>query len=197
MEKYPRLAVVVALVSEGILHLDLVVRGGAREHVVAHCNGYGAIQVDRVVVKDHLGPALAAVDGKPGVLIVTIFHGASAHEVRHGLASSWSEGELCGLGGLEENLRVPVAVELASSVSGLLRKYESTKEKDELVLCCRHAKSSKEAASRFRVNIFYNACASHMWHTTNSLVHFSHLHVIALFFVHSADGGDSVRPRSL
>jgi len=63
-------------------------------------------------------PALAAVDGEAGVLLVALVDHAAADEVRHRLAARRAEGELCGLGRLEEHVGVAIAVELAGCRAG-------------------------------------------------------------------------------
>ena len=111
-----RLAVLVALVAEGVLDRGLVARGGAGEDVRAHGNSHRSRELDLVVVEDNLGEALAAVDREAAVLLVALLHGLAAHEVRHGLAGRRPEGVLLSLGGLEEHLAELVAVQLAGGV---------------------------------------------------------------------------------
>ena len=115
-----RLAVFVALVAEGVLDLDDIAGRRAGELIGAHSDGDGAVEVDRVIVKDDLGPSLAAIDGKPRVLGVSVVHGAAADKVRHSLAARGAKWELGRLCGLEENLSMTIAVQLCRSIrSGL------------------------------------------------------------------------------
>jgi len=109
------LAVVVALVAEGVLDAHLVARGRVREDVVAHRLGGGAVEVDLVVVELDVLPAAAAVDGEAGVLalVLGVVHRLSADEVGHGALAGGAEGVLGRLGRLEQNIAVAVAVQLA------------------------------------------------------------------------------------
>ena len=80
---YAHLAVVVALVAEGVVDVDLVAGGRVREGVVTHGLGGGAVEVDLVVVEDDVRPSLAAVDGKTGVLALEllVLHRLRANKV--------------------------------------------------------------------------------------------------------------------
>ena len=86
VHEYARLAVSAALVAERVLHGGHVASGGAREVVRAHCNGGVAVEVDLVVGEVDRLPALAAVDGKAGILALELvhLHRVRADEVRHG-----------------------------------------------------------------------------------------------------------------
>eukprot|EP00964_Phaeocystis_antarctica_P029664 scaffold16723_cov53-Phaeocystis_antarctica.AAC.1 len=86
-------AVVVALVAEGVLDAHLV----ARRRV-----------------------PLATVDGEAGILALelVVLHRLGADEVRHRLLTRRAEGVAGRLGRLEEDVAVPVAVELASRLAG-------------------------------------------------------------------------------
>merc|ERR1740122_114539 len=107
------LAVVVALVAEGVLHADLVAGGRVGEDIVAHRLGSRAVEVNLVVAEDNLLPTPATVDGKAGVLALelVIIHRLCAHEVRHRVLSRRAEGMSGRLCRLEEY--VAVAVDLA------------------------------------------------------------------------------------
>merc|ERR1740122_764743 len=109
------LAVVVALVAEGVLHADLVAGGRVGEDIVAHRLGSRAVEVNLVVAEDNLLPTPATVDGKAGVLALelVIIHRLCAHEVRHRVLSRRAEGMSGRLCRLEEYVAVAVAVELA------------------------------------------------------------------------------------
>jgi len=111
------LAVLAALVAEGVLDLGHVTSGRAREDVRAHGGGGGAVERDLVVVERDALPALAAVDRKAGILVVAVVDDRAANKVRHGLAASRAEGHLGGLGRLEEDLGVAVAVQLGGGVA--------------------------------------------------------------------------------
>merc|ERR1712127_764462 len=86
----------VALVTEGVVDVDLVARGRVREGVVAHGLGGGAVEVDLVVVELDGLPAAATVDGEAGVLasVLGVVHGLRADEVGHGALASRAEGVL-------------------------------------------------------------------------------------------------------
>merc|ERR1740122_553462 len=113
------LAVVVALVAEGVLHADLVASGRVGEDAVAHRLGSRAVEVNLVVAEDNLLPATATVDGKAGVLALEfiIVHRLGAHEVRHRVLGRRAEGVSGRLCRLEENITVAVAVELARGLA--------------------------------------------------------------------------------
>ena len=60
----PLLAIRILRVSEGVLDLGLASISCAGEEIVAHGNSNLANDVDEVVVKDHVCPALATIDGE-------------------------------------------------------------------------------------------------------------------------------------
>merc|ERR1712187_752925 len=91
------LAVVVALVAEGVLDLGLVTGGGAGEDVRAHRNRNLVVALNLVVGEDNRLPALAAVDGEATVLLVATLDGIVADEVRHGLRAGRAERVLGSL----------------------------------------------------------------------------------------------------
>merc|ERR1719199_1807121 len=70
VEEDARLAVLVALVAEGVLDAHVVAGGGAGEDVRAHRHRRRAEKLNVVVREDDVLPALAAVDGEAGVLVV-------------------------------------------------------------------------------------------------------------------------------
>merc|ERR1719310_1005098 len=77
-----QLAVRVALVAEGVLHLGRVTGSGAGEVVVAHGNGGVAKELDLVILEDNVSPALATVDSEAAVLCVATFDSFFTHKVR-------------------------------------------------------------------------------------------------------------------
>jgi len=111
------LAVIAALVAEGVLDCADVASGGAGEVVCAHRNAEAALELNLVVVVYAVGPALAAIDGEAAVLGVSALHNIAAHKVGHRLLRGRAEGELGGLGRLEENIAVSIRIELTSSLS--------------------------------------------------------------------------------
>jgi len=117
VQENAHLAVGILLVAEGVLDRDLFAGRCAGEDVRAHCDRRVAVEVDLVVRELDVLPALAAVDGEAGVLLVALVDHAAADEVRHRLAARRAEGELCGLGRLEEHVGVAIAVELASAMA--------------------------------------------------------------------------------
>jgi len=70
-----------------------------------------------VVEELDVRPALAAVDGEAAVLSDAVLDRVLANEVRHGVTARRAEGNLGGLGGLEEDVRVAVAVQLGGRVA--------------------------------------------------------------------------------
>ena len=114
------LAVSVLLVAERVLDLRDVAGRRAREVVSAHRDRRVAVQVDLVVVKFHNRPALAAVDRKAAILRDAVLDGLGTDKVRHGVRARWAEGHLGGLGRLEENIRMAIAVQLARGIRGSL-----------------------------------------------------------------------------
>jgi len=115
------LAVVVALVAEGVLDLC----GGAAirrvEVVLAHRLRSVAVEVDLVVVEDHLLPA-DATRAKGEALVLSIAarqHLVAANEIRQSALCRRAEGRVGGLGRLEEHVRAAVAVQLVRGLRGL------------------------------------------------------------------------------
>jgi len=119
VEEDAGLAVLVALVAEGVLYAHLVTGGRARKDVVAHCDRQVAVEVDLVVAEDHVRPALAAVDREARVLALVLVHvhGVGAHKVRHRHLARRAERVLGRLGRLEEHVGVAVAVKLGRGVA--------------------------------------------------------------------------------
>jgi len=75
------LAVVVALVPKGVLDLgDAVVRCRVKV-VLAHGLGSGSVEVDLVIVEDHLLPAHTTVEGKALVLGIAALDLVTADKV--------------------------------------------------------------------------------------------------------------------
>mmetsp|Transcript_3612 Transcript_3612/g.5408 ORF Transcript_3612/g.5408 Transcript_3612/m.5408 type:complete len:441 (-) Transcript_3612:262-1584(-) len=120
VEEDAQLAVIVLLVTEGVLDLDLAVVRGVGEVVVAH--SYGAITKDLnlVVVEHNIRPALATVNGETGVLLVAAINCIVADEVRHGLIGGRAELVRGALGRFEEDRRAAIAIELIRSICSRL-----------------------------------------------------------------------------
>jgi len=111
------LAVVVALVAEGVLHLGGRTAVRRVEVVLTHRLGGRAVEVDVAIVEDHLLPALAVGSkGKAVVLGVLI---VAADEVRERALRGGAEGLVLGLGRLEEHVRAAVSVELVRRLRSL------------------------------------------------------------------------------
>jgi len=91
VEKDAELAVYVLFVAEGVLNFGLVTGCGAGEVVVAHSNRNWAVQLSLVVFEHDLRPALAAIDGKTGILEVAALHRLVPYEVRQGIVGAWPE----------------------------------------------------------------------------------------------------------
>ena len=85
------IAVRILLIAERILHLGLASIGAAGEIVVAHGDGRVAIHLNLVVVEHNLSPALATVDSKASILLMTILNCSVADKVRHSVGSGWPE----------------------------------------------------------------------------------------------------------
>jgi len=111
-------AIVVTLITEGVLHLGLFSSGRASEDVRSHGNSGVAVEVDLVVGELDVAPPFSAVDSKSSVFGVSSFGGITSDEVGHSLSAGGTEGELRGLRRLEEDLRLAVAVELSSGITG-------------------------------------------------------------------------------
>ena len=116
MQEDAHLAVVAARVPKRILDLSLTPIGGVSEVVVAHGDANVSLNLDLVVVIDHLAPALATVDREASILFVAAVDDAAADEVGHGLLARRAELEVGGLGRLEHHIRVAVRVELARRI---------------------------------------------------------------------------------
>ena len=69
----PLLAVRILRVAEGVLNLGLASISAASEVIVAHGNGNLAHDIDEVVLKYHVGPAFATIDGKAFRSLATWF----------------------------------------------------------------------------------------------------------------------------
>jgi len=118
VEEDANLAVIAAGVAESVLDLGLIVSRGAGEDVVTHGHADAALKLDLVVVVDAVSPALAAVDGESSILLVAVGNDLTANKVGHSLLAGGAELVLGGLGGLEQNVRVAVGVQLAGSLAG-------------------------------------------------------------------------------
>ena len=81
MQADAHVAVVVALVSKGVLDLDDILGSCACEEVGAHGECDRAVAVDLVVLEDYLIPPLATVDGEAGVFLVAFLDVIFADEV--------------------------------------------------------------------------------------------------------------------
>jgi len=104
-------AVIVPFIAKRVLDLgNAVVRRGV-EVVLAHRLGGRTVEVDLVVVEDHLLPTRAIIEGKATVLGIPAGDLVAADEVREGALPRGTEGVLGGLGRLEEHIRATVAVE--------------------------------------------------------------------------------------
>jgi len=117
VEEDANLAVIAAGVAESVLDLGLIVSRGAGEDVVTHGHADAALKLDLVVVVDAVSPALAAVDGESSILLVAVGNDLTANKVGHSLLAGGAELVLGGLGGLEQNVRVAVGVQLAGSLA--------------------------------------------------------------------------------
>jgi len=117
VEEDARLAVVAALVAEGVLDAGFVAGGSTREPVGAHRDRNVARVVDLVVLEDDLRPALAAVDCKATVLFDALIDGVGTNEVAHGRLAGRAERHIGGLGRLEEHVGVAVAIELCGGLA--------------------------------------------------------------------------------
>ena len=73
--------------------------------------------VDLVVVEHHLTQTFFGIDGKAVVLKEAAVHSIIANEVRHDARSIRAEHVLRGLGGLEKDVAVAVAVQLACALT--------------------------------------------------------------------------------
>lgn len=74
MQEDAHTAVRALLVPKRVLYLGLAAGGGAREVVVSHRGGDVTAEVDLVVDKLHIRPALASVDCEAGVLVVALIN---------------------------------------------------------------------------------------------------------------------------
>jgi len=103
------LAVVVALVAEGVLDANLVAGGRVGEDVVAHCLRRRAVEVDLVVAEGDVLPALAAVDRKAGILALDLSLDMASAPTKYDMASSavGRNGFLVALVGLKSTSDLP------------------------------------------------------------------------------------------
>jgi len=114
------LAILAALVAEGVLDAHLGARSGIYEDVIAHRMRNCTVQLDLVVTERDRLPATAAVDRKASILALEliIFHRLRTNKVRHRLLAGRAEGVSGRFGGLEENAAVAIAVQFASRLTG-------------------------------------------------------------------------------
>ena len=96
------------------VHLGLASIRAAGEIVVSHGDGRVAVHVHLVVVEHNVGPALAAVDGEAGILLMTVRHRLVPNEVGHSVGGGWPELGFDCLGRLEQHVGAAVAIELTS-----------------------------------------------------------------------------------
>ena len=113
-----RLAILVALVAEGVLDLDVVAGGRTCEGIRAHRDRHVAVQIHLVVVEDDILPALAIVDRKAAVLRVAIGERLVADKIGHGRIGLGTERMLRRLGRLEKHVAMAIPVKLGCRGAG-------------------------------------------------------------------------------
>ena len=111
-------AVRTSLVTKGILHLGFALVRCICKVIVSHGDCNRAVAVDLVVIKDNLGPALAAIDCEAAILRSSITHSLGSYEVGHGLVGIGPELNILGFGWLERHVAVSVAVQFTCSFGG-------------------------------------------------------------------------------
>ena len=104
----------ILLITERVLHLGLASVGAAGEVVISHGDSGVAVHVNLVVVEHDVRPAFATVDGKAGILLMTVRHRLVPNEVGHGISGCWPELGFDCLGRLEQHVGAAVAIELTS-----------------------------------------------------------------------------------
>ena len=115
MEANAQLAVGVPLVAERVLHFGLAAICSVGEVVGAHGDGNIASDINLVVFKNHVRPSFSTVDGKASILRIAVLDSFVPNKVGHGVSRCRSKWRFGCLSGLEEHVRVAIAIELASS----------------------------------------------------------------------------------
>ena len=113
VEKDADLSISILFVAKCVLHLGLTSISSTGKVVGAHGDSDIAVQINLVIVKDHIWPALATTDSKASIFGNSVFHCLRPHEVGHGLACIRTERDIPGFRWFEHHVGVAIAIEFA------------------------------------------------------------------------------------